>query len=102
MTKFFHDVVNGSITMLGDRLHRCLQLVAKIGRHTDCVPVEFGIAIAESISFRFNDVCPCVDRLQTIDQKFMPFHKAESNLRIESRRVPFNGIEWLFRIVPVE
>ena len=102
MTKFKHDVVNGSVTMLGDRLHRRLQLVAKIGRYTDRVPIQFGIAIAESISFRFNEVCPCVDRPQAIYQEFVSFHLAEFDPRIESRRVPINGIEWLFRIVPVE
>ena len=102
MAKFSHDAFNGSVTNPRDRFQSRLQFFAKIGRYTDRVPIQFGIAIAESISFRFNEVCPCVDRPQAIYQEFVSFHLAEFDLRIESRRVPFTGIERLFRIVPAE
>lgn len=102
MAEFIHDVVNCSITVLGNGLHRVLQFVAKIGRDTDRVPIQFGITITDSISFRFTEACSDLNGLQAIDQKLVPFHLAEFHTRIESCRVPIAGIEKLFRIAPAE
>lgn len=102
MTKFIDDIINRAVTVLDNQVHRGPQFVAKIGRNADGVPVEFCIAIMELFTFGFRQRCIGGNSTQSIDQKLVPFHLTEFDLRIEPNRVPVPGIEELFRIVPAE
>ena len=102
MAKFIDDIVNRTVTVLNNQVHRGPQFVAKIGRNANSNPVEFGIAIMESFAFGFRQGCIGGNSVPTFDQEFVPFHLTEFDLRIEPNRVPVPGIDELFRIVPAE
>ena len=101
MAKFIDDIINRTVTVLNNQVHRGPQFVAKIGRNADGVPIEFGIAIMESFAFNFRQGCICSNGVQTIDQKLVPFHLAKFHLRIKSCRVPVERIGNRFKFVPV-
>ena len=102
MAKLADHVFNTAITVLCNGLKRGLKLVTKIGRHTDCVPVQVAVAIVEPFSLGFSNVRASRKGLEPLNQEFMPFHLVEFDTRIKSRRVPVERIGELVRIVPVK
>lgn len=102
MAQLADHVFNPAITVLSNGLQRGFQFLAKIGRHTDCVPVQVAVAIVEPFSLGFRKVRASWKRFQFFDQEFMPLHLAEFDLRIKSCRVPVEWIGYRFKFVPAE
>jgi hypothetical protein len=84
------------------RLQSGSQLISKVGRNTDRVPVKIGVPFMQPFALGFRKVCPSRKGLQAFDQKLMPFHLAEFNPGIEARRVPVERVGNRFIFVPVE
>ncbi len=101
MTHLSHHIFNPSFASDGDRLQRRPQLLAKVRRDTDRLPVQIGVPFAEPVKFPFREVGTSVERLQSIDQKLMPFHLVQLQLRIESRRALVPRVSERVGIVPM-
>ena len=101
MTYLLHHLVHLSLAGHGDCLHRGPQLLSKIGRHSDRLPVQIGVPFAQPIEFRFRQVRACLERLQSVDQKLMPFHLVQQHLRIEARGALIPRVSERLGIVPV-
>lgn len=100
MTYLLHHLCNGAFTGHGDRLQRRPQLLAKIGRHTDRLPVQIGVPFEEAIQFRFGQVRTRLERDQSIDQKLVSCHLVQQHLRVEARRALVPRVRERVGIVP--
>lgn len=100
MTHLLHDFFNPLLASLSDRLQRRPQLLPKIGRHTDSLPVQIGVSFAKAIQFQFGQVGTTLQRVQSIDQKLMPFQLVQLQLRIEARRALVPRVRERVGIVP--
>ena len=85
MTQLLHHFVHVAITGHCDCFQRGPQLLAKIGRHTDCLPVQIGVPFSEAIEFRFRQVCACVERLQSVDQELVSSDLVKFDLGVDAR-----------------
>ena len=101
MTHLLHHVCDTSITGLGDRLQRGPQLLPKIRRHTDRLPVQISVPFANPVQFLFSQVGASLQRLQSINQKLVPFDLVELDLRVEARGPLVPRVGEQFRIVPM-
>ena len=101
MTYLLHHLAHPSFASHGDRYHRGPQLLAKIGRNANRLPVQIGVPFAEAIEFRFRQVRTSLERLQSVDQKLMTFHLVQQHLRIEARGALIPRVSERLGIVPV-
>ena len=110
MTHLLHHVCDTSFAGNCDRFHRGPQLLAKIGRHADSLPVQIGVPFAESLEFDFRQIRSSLQRLQTVDQKLVSFDLVELDLGVDARGalvprvgerlgiVPANGLRKRYEI----
>ena len=100
MTYLLHHLVDPSLAGHSDRLQRGPQLLSKVGRNTDRLPVQIGVPFAKAIQFLFGQVGTTLQRVQSINQKLMPFQLVQLQLRIEARRPLVPRVRERVGIVP--
>ena len=100
MTHLLHHVCDTSITGLGDRLQRGPQLLPKIRRHTDRLPVQIGVPFTVAIQLRIRQVGTRLERDQSIDQKLVSCHLVQQHLRVDARGALVPRVRERVGIVP--
>lgn len=88
MPKFCHKTFDGSVSVQCDVLQGSSPLVLQVRRDSDGIPIQLDITIAESLSFRFGQIHPRRQNLQTIDQKLVPLQLLQLPLRSEALCLP--------------
>ena len=101
MTHLLHHFFDPAFSGHDDRLQSGSQLVSKVRRHTDRLPVQIGVPFLQSMQLRFGQVGTCLERLQSIDQKLMPFQLVQQQLRVDARRALVPRVGERVGFVPV-
>ncbi len=102
MTELIHDISNAAITVRRDGLHCRPQVVSQIGRHSDPLPIEFGIPIFEPLAFDCGEVWIRHQQVEPFDQELMSFHQAELAFGVETRGVLVPRVGECCFVVPVK